>query len=202
MTQRHFFSTLHRLFLVIFATATVVAFVLLRNSRFNFHCYTQCEATPAQKSARKWRCDLSRHLARKITKGIHSCKPASLNRPIMMTHAYTEYCTFFALDGLYSPFSHTVVPSSSSEIISAWKEPPDLSDFWNNTKLSPRWKDPSSVQHPRSWGRLSSMLSEDVQAGKTTTPSSWRRGGEDSFDSKTEVQTFLRRKKKKRKNVC
>ena len=37
----------------IFATATVVAFVLLHNSRFNFHCYTQREATPTQKSARK-----------------------------------------------------------------------------------------------------------------------------------------------------
>ena len=44
---------------VIFATATVVAFVLLCNSRFNFHCYTQHEATPIQKSARKWRCNLS-----------------------------------------------------------------------------------------------------------------------------------------------
>ena len=80
--RRHFFSpTLHRLSPVIFATATVVAYVLLRNSRFSFHCYTQCEATPTQKSARRWRCDLSRLLARKITKGIHSCKPASLNRP-------------------------------------------------------------------------------------------------------------------------
>ena len=55
---------------------------LLRYSRFNFHCYTQREATPTQKSARKWRSDLSRLLARKITKGTHSCKPASLNRPI------------------------------------------------------------------------------------------------------------------------
>ena len=44
--------------------------------------YTQCKLTPTQKSARKWRCDLSRLLAQKITKGIHSCKPASLNRPI------------------------------------------------------------------------------------------------------------------------
>ena len=51
--QRHFFSTLHPLSTVIFATATVLAFVLLRNSRFNFHCYTQREATPTQKSARK-----------------------------------------------------------------------------------------------------------------------------------------------------
>ena len=49
----HFFSTLHPLSPVIFATATVVAFVLLRNSRFKFHCYTQREATPIQKSARK-----------------------------------------------------------------------------------------------------------------------------------------------------
>ena len=52
-TQKHFFSTLHPLSTVIFATATVLAFVLLRNSRFNFHCYTEREATPTQKSARK-----------------------------------------------------------------------------------------------------------------------------------------------------
>ena len=52
-TQRHFFSSLYLLSTVIFATATVLAFVLLRNSRFNFHCYTQREPTPTQKSARK-----------------------------------------------------------------------------------------------------------------------------------------------------
>ena len=52
-TQRHFFSTLHPLTTVIFATATVLAFVLLRDSRFSFHCYTKREATPTQKSARK-----------------------------------------------------------------------------------------------------------------------------------------------------
>ena len=52
-TQRHFFSTLHPLSMVIFATAAVLAFVLLRDSRFNFRCYTQREATPTQKSARK-----------------------------------------------------------------------------------------------------------------------------------------------------
>ena len=80
--QRHFFSTLHPLSLVIFATATVVAFVLLHNSRFNFHCYTQREAIPTQKSTQKWHCNLSRLLAWKITKGIHSYKPASLNCPI------------------------------------------------------------------------------------------------------------------------
>ena len=83
--KRHkntFFPTLNHLSLVIFAIATVVAFVLLRNPRFSFHCYTQHEAMPTQKSARKWCCDLSRLLAWKITEGFHSCKPASLNRPI------------------------------------------------------------------------------------------------------------------------
>ena len=52
-TQRHLLFTLHSLSMVIFATATILAFVLLRNSRFNFHCYTQREATPTQKLARK-----------------------------------------------------------------------------------------------------------------------------------------------------
>ena len=61
---------------------TVLAFVLLHNSRFNFHCYTRHEATPTQKSARKWRFDLLQLLAWKITKGIHLRKPASLNCPI------------------------------------------------------------------------------------------------------------------------
>ena len=48
-----FSPTLHPLSPVILATATVVAFVLLRNFRFNFHCYTQHEVMPTQKSARK-----------------------------------------------------------------------------------------------------------------------------------------------------
>ena len=39
---------------VFFANVTAVAFVLLCNSRFNFHCYTQCEAMYTQKLARKW----------------------------------------------------------------------------------------------------------------------------------------------------
>ena len=56
--RRHFFSHPPSPFPVIFATATVVAFVLLHNSRFDFNCYTQPEAKPTQKSARKWRCDL------------------------------------------------------------------------------------------------------------------------------------------------
>ena len=43
------FSTDHHLSHVIFANATVVAFVLLQNSRFCFHCYTQHEANPPRK---------------------------------------------------------------------------------------------------------------------------------------------------------
>ena len=39
-TQRHFIFTLHPLSTVLFATATVLAFVLLRNSSFSFHCYS------------------------------------------------------------------------------------------------------------------------------------------------------------------
>ena len=51
--QMHFFSTLHPLSTVIFASATVFAFVLLHDSRFNLYCYTHHEASPAQKSAQK-----------------------------------------------------------------------------------------------------------------------------------------------------
>ena len=79
-TQRHFLFTLHPLSTVIFATAPVLAFVLLRNSNFNFHCYTQREAY--SEICPEVRCDLSQLLSRKITKRIHSNKPASLNRLI------------------------------------------------------------------------------------------------------------------------
>ena len=47
------FSTVHPHSMVLFATATVLAFVLLRDSRFNFHRYTQRKATPTQKLARQ-----------------------------------------------------------------------------------------------------------------------------------------------------
>ena len=59
--QRHFFSTLHPLSMVIFATAAVLPFVLLRDSRFNLHCYTQHEATPTQKSAQSQKCAVTSH---------------------------------------------------------------------------------------------------------------------------------------------
>ena len=52
--QRHLFSIQHHLFPIMLANATVVAFVLHRNSRFNFHCYTQREAMSTQKWAQKW----------------------------------------------------------------------------------------------------------------------------------------------------
>ena len=66
--------------MVIFATATVLAFVLLRDSRFNFHCYTQREATPLLRnrpgSAALRPLATDSVLTRKITKRIHSSKPA------------------------------------------------------------------------------------------------------------------------------
>ena len=82
--QRHFLFTLHPLSTVIFATATVLAFVLLHNSNFNFHCYTHYTAWSKAYSeiGPEMCCDLSRLLSRKITKRIHFSKPASLNRPI------------------------------------------------------------------------------------------------------------------------
>ena len=94
--QRHFFPPSIIFPLVIFATAVMVAFVLLSNTRLNFRCYTIHSVNqhllrnrPGSDS-----CDLSRLLARKITKGIHSCKPASLNRPIhntlVRTHTHTR----------------------------------------------------------------------------------------------------------------
>ena len=104
--QRHFSPTLHHLSQVIFATATVVAFVPLRSSRFNFHCYTQREATPTQKSARKWRCDLLRLLARKITKGIHSCTPASLNRPKGKNALWTSHTAWLKISTKIFTLAH------------------------------------------------------------------------------------------------
>ena len=76
--QRHFFYPLSP---VIFATATAVAFVLLRNSRFNFHCYTQREATPTQKSAQKWQLQpLATSFAKDYNLG-HSLMQTSFTEP-------------------------------------------------------------------------------------------------------------------------
>ena len=61
------------------ANTTVVAFVLLRNCRFSFHCYTQHEAAPTQKSAPKWQ--LWRFVT-SYTERFHLCKPALLNCPV------------------------------------------------------------------------------------------------------------------------
>ena len=82
-------STLHHPSLVIFATATGVAFVLLGNSRFNFDCYTQCEQ-PTQKSARKWQ----------LQPFTTSCAKDCEGRSIMQT-SFTERPNIFS----YSPFT-------------------------------------------------------------------------------------------------
>ena len=63
-----------------FANATVVAFVLLRSSRFNFHCYTQREPTPTQKAARKWQIRLFENSCAKDYEG-HSLLQTSFAEP-------------------------------------------------------------------------------------------------------------------------
>ena len=125
-----FFPTLHPLSPVIFATATVVAFVLLRSYMFSFYCYTQREATPTQKSARKWCFDLSRLFARKMTKGIHSCKPVhwTAQYPLCMCNyfvpefiricIYTDECPSW-LSLLHSDFRGTLFRETS--ILFQWK---------------------------------------------------------------------------------
>ena len=108
-TQRHLFSTLHPLSTVHFATATVLAFVLLRDSRFNFHCEAYSEISP------EVRCDLPRLLARKITKCIHSSKPASLNRPLIKEEVSAGF--LLSLEG-----PKPVEVSRSSTTIPTWPE--------------------------------------------------------------------------------
>ena len=83
--QRHFFPTLHPLSTVIFATATVLVFVLLRDSRFNFHCYIHSVKQRLLKNRPGSDTATSRDFLReRFKKGIHSCKPASPNRPITL----------------------------------------------------------------------------------------------------------------------
>ena len=96
--QSHLFTTLHPFSPVIFATATVVAFILLYNSRFNFHCYklyTAWSNAYSEISPEVTLRPLSWLFARKITKGIHSRKPASLSPP----NTVFNLCV---------PFSHTL----------------------------------------------------------------------------------------------
>ena len=122
-----FFPTLHPLSPFIFATARV-KFVLLHNFSFNLHCYTQHEATPTQKSARMWRWVLSRLLAQKITKGIHSCKPASLN---CLTEVLYMHYYYYDHDQNNLVFTFTVSISLKSQ-----------SEFWHNSlKLNPFFSD-------------------------------------------------------------
>ena len=76
-TQTLFFPTLHPLSLVIFAACChLYCFAILGSTSIIIH-------SMKQRLLKNWlRSDLSWLLARKITKGIHSCKPASLNRPV------------------------------------------------------------------------------------------------------------------------
>ena len=53
-TPRHIPHIRHHFPPVILANSTVVAFILISNSLFSFHCCIQREPVPTQKSSRKW----------------------------------------------------------------------------------------------------------------------------------------------------
>ena len=80
------FPTIHRgcYSTVFFSTATVLAFVLLRDSRFNFHCHTQREATPTRKSARKCAATSRDFLRERLQSAFTLANRVSLNHPIDM----------------------------------------------------------------------------------------------------------------------
>ena len=101
-----FFPTLHPLSKIIFATATVLAFVLLRYSRFNFHCYTQREATPTQKSARKCaatsRDFLRERLQSAFTLANQFAESPNIVRPRRLLH-YSFLCRYGNMHTARSP---------------------------------------------------------------------------------------------------
>ena len=68
----------------------VVAFVLLHNSRFNFHCYTQREVTPTQKSARKCAATSRDFLRERLQSAFTLTNQLSLNRPIPWAQKQVE----------------------------------------------------------------------------------------------------------------
>ena len=52
--DKHTFVATKMILVAAPASETLVAFVLLGNSRLNFHCYTQCEPMPTHKLAWHW----------------------------------------------------------------------------------------------------------------------------------------------------
>ena len=72
---------------VILANATVVTFVLLRNSCFSVHCYTQSKPTPPQKSARKWQLRPFANSCRKDYKGYSLVQTSFAELPKTAVHS-------------------------------------------------------------------------------------------------------------------
>ena len=101
--QKHFSPILHPLSPVIFATAPVVAFVLLRNSRFNFHCNIQREAMPTQKSARKWQLRPLATSWAKDYKG-HSLVQTSFTEPPITLQPTTWLSPWCSISGFWDLF--------------------------------------------------------------------------------------------------
>ena len=82
--QRHFFSILHHLSTFNSCSATVVVFVLLRNSSSTAIVIHSVNKRLLRNRPGRGSCDLSQLLSRKITRGIHSCKPAAQSDYVWM----------------------------------------------------------------------------------------------------------------------
>ena len=105
------FPTLHPLSPVIFATATVLTFVLLRNSRFNFPCYTQRRM---QRLLRNRPGSDAATFCAKDYKG-HSLAQTSFTEPPNMS----IYCTNMTISLVQTSFT----------------EPPNMSIYCNNITI-------------------------------------------------------------------
>ena len=115
-TQRHFFSIHRPLSTVTFATATVLAFVLPHDSRFNFHCYTHHEATPTQKSA--WRCAATSHdfLRKRLQSAFTLANQLHWITQYMATHAFCYQKTEKKRKKYHQTFSHMLSFSTAKLI--------------------------------------------------------------------------------------
>ena len=94
------FSILHHLSAVILANAIVRVCIASYKTQLlkGLYCLKQ---RLLRNRLRSGSCDLSRLLARKITKGVHSCKPASPSNPIIISSTLlpSSVITGYATEG-------------------------------------------------------------------------------------------------------
>ena len=133
--QRHFSPTLHPTSPIIFATATEVAFVLLRISWFNCHCCTEHEATPTQKLAQKWCCSLSQFLRERLQRSF------TRTNQLHWTTQYTRHFPYI--------IHFSLIHFSSSKLYTTGQEFPCQSWYSNSreSKIVVYIKNVSSYQN-------------------------------------------------------